>query len=225
MEQAAEATLRDNDSWLADLRTNGARQEAALVELREYIHRGLFAFLRESRSDMAKRDSEDVRQLAEDFTQEALLKILRSLPSFRNESRFTTWAMKIAIRTAISSLRRASYKDLSLNELQARGASVEPSADATVRPATLPDPQLEAERKELFTALQEGVQSVLSERQRTAFLATNVDGVPIEIVAKLMNSNANALYKMVHDARKKLRAFLVDCGFTFDRVAPLFGSG
>ena len=224
MEQSAEATLRDNESWLEDLGTDGARQEAALGDLREYIRRGLFAFLRESRSDMAKRDSEDVRQLSEDFAQEALLKILRSLPTFRDESRFTTWAMKIAIRIAISSLRRATYKDLSLDELQARGAAVEPSADAAVRPAALPDPQLEAERSELFAALQEGVQSVLSERQRTAFLATNVDGVPIEVVAKLMNSNANALYKMVHDARKKLRAFLIDCGFTFDRVAPLFES-
>lgn len=225
MEQTANTTLRDNESWLTDLRADGTRQEAALIELREYIYRGLFAFLRESRGDMARRDSEDVRQLSEDFAQEALLKILRSLPTFRDESRFTTWAMKIAIRIAISSLRRAAFKDLSLNELQARGATVEPAADAAVRPAALPDPQLEAERKELFTALQEGVQSVLSERQRTAFLATNVDGVPIEIVAKLMNSNANALYKMVHDARKKLRAFLIDCGFTFDRVAPLFGNG
>ena len=225
MEQTAETTLRDNESWLADLGADGTRQEAALIELREYIHRGLFAFLRESRSDMARRDAEDVRQLAEDFTQEALLKILRSLPAFRDESRFTTWAMKVAIRVAISSLRRAAFKDLSLNELQARGSTVEPATDAVVRPAALPDPQLEAERKELFAALQEGVQSVLSERQRTAFLATNVDGVPIEIVAKLMNSNANALYKMLHDARKKLRAFLIDCGFTFDRVAPLFESG
>ena len=224
MEQTAETTLRDNESWLADLGTDGKPQEAALAELREYIRRGLFAFLRESRSDMAKRDSEDVHQLSEDYAQEALLKILRSLPTFRNESRFTTWAMKIAIRTAISSLRRAAFNDLSLNELQARGATVEPSVTAAVRPAALPDPQLEAERNELFAAIQEGVQSVLSERQRTAFLATNVDGVPIEVVAKLMDSNANALYKMVHDARKKLRAFLIDCGFTFDRVAPLFES-
>lgn len=224
MEQTAENTLRDNECWLADLGTDGRRQEAALVELREYIRRGLFAFLRENRSDMATRDSEDVHQLSEDFAQEALLKILRSLPTFRDESRFTTWAMKIAIRTAISNLRRAAFKDLSLNELQARGATVEPAADAAVRPAALPDPQLEAERNELFAAIQEGVQSVLSERQRIAFLATNVDGVPIEVVAKLMDSNANALYKMVHDARKKLRAFLIDCGFTFDRVAPLFES-
>lgn len=224
MEQTAETTLRNNETWLADLGAAGTRQDAALSELREYIRRGLFAFLRESRSDMAKRDSEDVRQLSEDFAQEALLKILRSLSTFRDQSRFTTWAMKIAIRTAISSLRRAAFKDLSLNELQERGTAIEPSTDAAVRPAPLPDPQLEAERSELFSALQEGVESVLSERQRTAFLATNVDGVPIEIVAKLMDSNANALYKLVHDARKKLRAFLIDCGFTFDRVAPLFES-
>jgi RNA polymerase sigma-70 factor (ECF subfamily) len=225
MEQAAETAHRSNETWLADLGADGTRQGAALSELREYIRRGLFVFLRESRSDMARRDSDDVRQLSEDFAQEALLKILRSLSTFRGESRFATWAMKIAIRTAISSLRRAAFKDLSLDELQARGAAVEPTADAAVGPTALPDPQMEAERNELFSVLQEGVESVLSERQRTAFLATNVDGVPIEVVAKLMDSNVNALYKMVHDARKKLRAFLIDCGFTFERVAPLFESG
>ena len=225
MEQIAETTVRSNAGWLTDLAADGTRQDAALTELRKYLHRGLSAFLRQSRSDMAKRDAEDLSQLSEDFAQEGLLKILDSLSTFRGESRFTTWAMKIAIRTAISKLRRATFKDLSLNELQARGASLEVSPDTSVKPASMPDPQDEAERQEILSVLQEAVQSVLSERQRTAFLATNVDGVPIEVVAKLMDTNANALYKMVHDARKKLRAFLIEREFTFERVAPLFENG
>ena len=225
MPQTTKTATRSNETWLADLAADGARQGDALADLSDYFRRGLFAFLRESRSDMAKRDSEDVRQLSEDFSQEALLKVLDSLPTFRGESRFTTWAMKIAIRTAISSLRRAAFRDLSLNELQERGARLELPPEATVRPAALPDPEREAERQELFTALQEGIQKTLSERQRTAFLAADVDGVPIEVVAGLMDSNVNALYKMIHDARKKLRAFLSEQGFTFDKVAPLFEKG
>ena len=224
MEQSTQTTARTNADWLADLAADGSRQEAALTELREHVRRGLFAFLRDNRSDLARRDSKDVGEMAEDFAQEALLKILDSLSTFRGESRFTTWAMKIAVRTAVSNLRRAAYRDLSLDDLEARGATLRLPPDASVRPAALPDPQREVERREVLAVIEQAVQTELSEKQRTAFLATNVDGVPVEVVARLMGSNANALYKMVHDARLKLRSVLIERGFTFDRVAPLFES-
>ena len=76
----------------------------------------------------------------------------------------------------------------------------------------------------MLAVIEQAVQTELSEKQRAAFLATNVDGVPVEVVARLMGSNTNALYKMVHDARRKLRSVLIEQGFTFDRVAPLFES-
>ncbi|MCH8919570.1 MAG: RNA polymerase sigma factor [Chloroflexi bacterium] len=224
MEQSTQATARTNEDWLADLADDGSRQEAALAELREYVRRGLFAFLRNSRSDLARRDSKDVGQMAEDFAQDSLLKILDGLSTFRGESRFTTWAMKIAVRTAVSNLRRAAYRDLSLEDMEARGATLRLPTDASGRPPALPDPQREAERREVLAVIEQAVQTVLSEKQRTAFLATNVDGVPIEVVARLMDSNTNALYKMVHDARRKLRSVLIERGFTFDHVAPLFES-
>lgn len=223
-QQATQAVVRSNEEWLADLQAGGARQGDALQALRSQLHRGLFAYLREQRSDMAKRDAGDVSQLAEDFTQEAVLKILDSLTTFRGESRFTTWAMKIAVRTAISSLRRAAYRDLSLDDLEERGSSLHISQDAAVSPARSPDPEREAELREVFQALEEAVRTELTERQRIAFLATNVDGIPVEVAARLLNTNTNALYKTVHDARRKLRDFLVKCGFTFERVAPLFES-
>lgn len=222
MSETTETTIRSNQAWLEDLAAEGARQDAALSELRAQLRRGLYAFLRDQRSDMTERDTEDLGQLAEDFAQEAMLKILDSLATFRGESRFTTWAMKIAVRTAISGLRRATYKDLSLNELEERGAALRLSPDDFVRPAAAPDPQLQAERNEVLTALGEAVQEELTDRQRTAFLATEVGGAPVETVAKLMGSNRNALYKLVHDARRRLRDALIERGFTFERVAPMF---
>ena len=224
MEQSTQTIARTNDDWLADLTAEGSRQEAALTQLREHVRRGLYAFLRQSRSDMATRDPGDLGQIAEDFAQESLLKILDGLSTFRGESRFTTWAMKIAVRTAVSNLRRAAYRDLSLDDMQERGATLRLPPDAAVRPAALPDPQREAERREVLAVIEQAVQTELSEKQRTAFIATSVEGVPVEVVARLMDSNANALYKMVHDARQKLRSVLIERGFTFDRVAPLFES-
>jgi RNA polymerase sigma-70 factor (ECF subfamily) len=215
---------RTNEEWLADLRAGGERQEAALEDLRAYLRRGLFAYLRDNQRNGDRGDLDDLGQQADDFVQEALLKVLNGLDSFRGESRFTTWAMKIAVRTAVSALRRAVYRDLSLDELRERGATLQFASDGAVGPAALPEPEREAERREVLATLDEGVRTQLTERQRTAFLATNVEGVPVEVAALLLDTNPNALYKTVHDARRKLRSYLIERGFTYDRVAPLFES-
>ena len=95
---------RTNDEWLDALR--GAGQEEALADLRAFLVRGL----RHALSDVPPQNLED-------FAQDALLKILAGLDSFRGESRFTTWANKIAIRVAFSEMRRRRWKDISLQDL------------------------------------------------------------------------------------------------------------
>src|SRR3989337_2931484 len=100
---------RTNDEWLADLR--GKDQEQALVNLRKILARGLYYAL-VNRVPANQRDS-----LVEDFAQDALLKILDNLETFRGESRFTTWAQKIAVRVAFTELRRQRWKDISLEDL------------------------------------------------------------------------------------------------------------
>ena len=70
MEQKTGTKPRTNEDWVADLNDGGPRQEAALAELWPYLRNGLYAFLRGDRSDLARRDPEDLGQMAEDFTQE-----------------------------------------------------------------------------------------------------------------------------------------------------------
>ena len=65
-----------------------AWSDLALADLRAFLVRGL-GFALSNRSDVDD-------QILEDFVQDALLKILENLGSFRGESRFTTWAQKIA---------------------------------------------------------------------------------------------------------------------------------
>lgn len=220
--QPTEAPSRSNERWIEDLRADGPRQDTAVAELFTYLQRGLLAFMRQGRHGTLRRDPSDLHQSAQDFAQEALLKILERLDTFRGESRFLTWAMKIAIRTAISELRHAAYRGLSLDDLQERGAPLRLAAESPVQPAPLPDPEREAERREVLAALEQAIETELSEKQRAAFLATNVEGIPGEVVARLMDSNANAIYKLVHDARKKLRSFLLERGFTFEGTEQLF---
>jgi len=223
VEQSIGTADRTDEDWLTDLAADGAQREGALSDLRAYLQRGLYASLRASRSDLASRDADDVRQITEDFTQESLLKILDKLSTYRGESRFTSWAMKVAVRTAISQLRKAAYRDLSLDDLEARGAPLRLPPQASVHSQQAPDPQREAERREVLAVLNDAIETELSDRQRTTLRATAFDGVPIEVMADLMGSNRNALYKMMHDARRRLRDRLITRGYTSEGVASLFG--
>src|SRR5262249_38272344 len=99
---------RDNESWLAHLGGTGRDQQAAPSDLREVLLRGL----RRALSHRAGAGDD----LLEDVAQDALVRILDRLPQFEGRSRFTTWAMSVAIRVAMSELRRRRWKDVSLDE-------------------------------------------------------------------------------------------------------------
>ena len=115
-------TQRTNDQWLAALGTEDtSAQSAALEDLRARLQRGIYYYLSRERSDLSNRSHHELRHMAEDFAQEATLRVLKSLPSFRGDSQFTTWAMKVAVRVAISELRRARYRDFSLEALTLEG--------------------------------------------------------------------------------------------------------
>ncbi len=117
---------RTNEDWLNDLR--GPQQDEALADLRTTLTRGLHYAL------INRVPANQLDDLVEDFSQDALVKILDNLDTFRGESRFTTWAQKIAVRVALTELRRQRWKDISIEDLLPE----EPSGDFT--PAILTDP-------------------------------------------------------------------------------------
>jgi RNA polymerase sigma factor (sigma-70 family) len=198
---------RSNDQWLAALR--GPNRDEALAELRVVLMRGLRAAL----SGQGSR----VESSVEDFAQEALIKILDNLDSFRGECRFTTWAQKICVRTAFAEMRRSRWRDVSLDEVISR---TEESAAA--------DPQLDPERAATQTMIMEKfrrfIDEELTDRQRTALLAA-LGGMPLEAVADRMNTNRNALYKLLHDARKRLRRRMSAEMLSPQDVLGAFGEG
>lgn len=202
---------RTNSEWLTDLQ--GHEQNQAIADLREILVRGLTYALSN------RLNSADLNALVEDFVQDALLRILDKLDTFRGESLFTTWAQKIAIRVAFTELRRQRWKDISLEDLLP-----EDSFDFT--PTILADPSPDPERRASQTMLAEMVQNMLeedlTERQRTAMMAIMVGGMPIEEVAQRMDTNRNALYKLIHDARKRLQQSLLAKGMTPQEVLAAF---
>lgn len=193
---------RTNETWVGDLRR---RDESALVDLREALLHGL-------RGGLSGRQRVDDSFL-EDCVQESLLRVLDKLHQFNARSHFVTWATAIAIRVALAQMRRRRWRDVSLNDLASNAAAhgVEQVADAQALDALL-------HRRDLLEALRLSIHRNLTDRQRTALLA-ELKGMPQDEIARQLGSSRNALYKLTHDARKKLRASLEAKGFSSEDLA------
>jgi RNA polymerase sigma-70 factor (ECF subfamily) len=203
---------RSNVEWLSELR--GPGRETALADLRALLVRGL----RYAMSDRPSVKDEDL----EDFAQDALLKILAGLDSFRGESKFTTWAHKIAVRVAFSELRRRRWKDVSFQDLLSR------YDNGDLTPAVLtdlsPDPERRATQQMMLDLVQRLIMEELTDRQRQAMTALMMGGMPMEEVARRMGTNRNALYKLMHDARQRLKKRMLDRGISPQEILAAFES-
>ena len=200
---------RSNQEWLADLR--GPQREGALADLRAFLARGL-RYALASRSDV---DDESI----EDFVQDALLKILDNLDSFRGESKFTTWAQKIAVNVSFTELRRRRWQDISLDEIvDAQGTDFVP--DMLIDHSARPDQQ--ATQHIFLETLGRLINTELTEKQRQALVAVQIQGMPLEEVARRMGSNRNAMYKLLHDARQRLKKQLEAGGLPPEDVLAAF---
>jgi len=201
---------RTNEQWLAELR--GSNPDGALADLYDLLVRGLRVGL--------GNYGGGVDANAEDFAQEALIKITSQLDSFRGESRFTTWAQKIAMNVALTELRRRRWRDVSLQDLYARREGTDRG------PA---DPHLTSEQLALQNTvlrdLRRMIDEELTDRQREAVVAVILEGMPISEVARRMGTNQNALYKLLHDARKKLKRQMEAAGLSAKEVLAVFDEG
>lgn len=186
-----------------------------LANLRGVLVRGLRIALKSRQEGVCEADIED-------FAQEALVKILRNLDSYRGESRFTTWAQKIAVHLAFTELRRRKWRDVSLEELLARREAAGTRSELLTDPLPLPE-EMACQEITLAT-MRRLISEELTDRQRAALVAVMLSGMPPEEVARRMDTNRNAIYKLVHDARKKLKRSLIaegihkrDLSETFDK--------
>ena len=212
---------RSNEQWIADLTGPPGVQAAALADLRQRLQRGIFFYLSYERSDLAGLARQELVHLAEDLAQDAVLRVMDNLDSFRGDSRFTTWATKIAVRVAISDLRRARYRDFSLDDITADGELL-PAEVAGAASSGGPGPEHAAERADVMAKITAALSEALTERQFQALEAVALRGVPLEVVAEQMDTNRNALYKLLHDARRKLRAHLEEQGLSVAYMLNLF---
>jgi len=196
------APLLDEESrrWLADLRAVGTRRDDAVARLNELLLRAATFEVRRRSNALA---AGDVELIAAEAAGDAALNVLRRLDDFRGLSRFTTWAYKFALYEAAVKVRRRAW--------EGRELPVEPEAWDAFR-AGAPTPHAAAEQRELLECVREGLEEALTRHQREVLVALTLNGVPIDVLADRLGSTRGALYKTLHDARRKLRGHLAARG-------------
>ena len=73
---------------------------------------------------------------------------------------------------------------------------------------TGPSAQQVLENAETLRAVREAMDTALTDHQRRVFVALALNGVPIDVLAERLGTTRGALYKTLHDARRKLRAVI-----------------
>jgi len=207
---------RTNEQWTADLSGTGPDREEALSDLSGVIRRGLPYSL----SKYLSPQDPHFDALADEVVQETLLRVLDNLASFEGRSKFTTWVHKIAVRIALTELRRKRWHDVSLDEI-VESSEAPSSLGMMVDPGASPETM--AEQSDMIERIQHIIEEELTEKQRTALLAVGVQGMSMPIVAERLGMKRNALYKLLHDARLKLKQRLTDEGLSPEDILSVFG--
>jgi RNA polymerase sigma-70 factor (ECF subfamily) len=192
------------EEWHLDLHAQGARREEAVAQLHGLLLRAArFEVFRRS-GLLPQLSAVELEELAQDAADDAAVSVLRRLDDFRGESSFRTWAYKFALLEAAVKVRRRAWRD--------REVVLEPERWESFAHLG-PGPDDDAESGELLEAVREGIQTALTPRQRQVLVATVLEGVPIDVLAERLGSNRNALYKMLHDARRRLREHVAAAGY------------
>lgn len=207
---------RTNEQWISDLGSPGPAREAALADLRAQVLAGLPRALSPFLSPADPR----FEPLAEETAQETLLRVLDRLHTFEGRSQFTTWVYKIALRIALSELRRQKWRDVSLDDLLDEKDDQPARTRLEASPAI--SPEQAAERADMLQRVERIIQEELTPHQRTALIAASTGGMPLEEVARRMGMQRNALYKLLHDGRLRLKRRLEREGITAGEVMAMF---
>jgi RNA polymerase sigma-70 factor, ECF subfamily len=190
--------------WCEQLHRDHPRREQAVARLHDLLRRAAVHELHRRRGQLAGLAGPELEDVAQQCADDAVVSVLAKLDDFKGRSRFTTWAYKFAIFEVSTKLARHAWQrhppsreELELGEL----------------PDTIaPPPGRHAEQREQLAVLKRAIERDLTERQREVFVAIALNDVPIDVLALELDSNRNAIYKNLFDARRKLRESLAAAG-------------
>jgi RNA polymerase sigma-70 factor, ECF subfamily len=189
------------DHWVDEL---AVRSEDAIASLHGLLLRAARFEVFRRRGSLPGLSAAELDELAQDAAGDAAVSVLRRLDDFRGESSFRTWAYKFALLEAAVKVRRRAWRG--------REVTLEPEQWESLAHLG-PGPDDDAESSALLEAVRDGIRTALTPRQRQVLVAAVLEGVPIDVLAERLDSNRNALYKLLHDARRRLRDHVAAAGF------------
>ena len=190
--------------WIRDLRSEGSSHDRAVTRLHDFLLRVARAEATRRRARLPEEVANEIEDLCVQAASDATMAVLGKLDTFRGAARFTTWAAKFVILELSTRLRRRAW----------RGRAIPSDEGAWDRFAdSAPSPLQGIEHGELLAALRRAVEDDLTERQRLVFRASLLDDVPLDVLAERLQSSRGAIYKVLHDARRKLRTSLTHAGY------------
>lgn len=206
---APAAPADDLAAWIEPLRAAaGPERDRALAALHALLLRAArFTVQRTAATRPHLREA--IEDLAQQSADDALVALLVKLDGFRGESRFTTWAYKFAVLEASVALRRHAWQG---REIPLQDDGWRALRDRAAAPGE------QAQTGELLRAIGEAIEQDLTSHQRRVLVAVTLDGVPIDVLAERLGTTRGALYKTLHDARRRLRERLAARGFDVGAV-------
>jgi RNA polymerase sigma-70 factor (ECF subfamily) len=189
----------DSRAWVDRLSPESPERQEALEALHGLLLKATRFEVRRRGAAFPQLRGDDHDDIAQQSADDALVAVLGKLGDFRGDSRFTTWAYKFALFEAAVNVRRRAWQGREV-PLDADSWALIADRDST--------PQQDLEMQELFGALREAMERELSPHQREVLVAVTLNDVPIDVLAERLNTTRGALYKTIHDARRKLRAAL-----------------
>ena len=197
----------ESREWLHDLRSDGVAGDEAIARLHALLLRATRFEVARRRSTLPHLRGDELADIATEAADDALMSVLERLDDFRGASSFTTWVYKFALLEAAVTLRKRAW--------QGREVPLEPESWSLIPSAGL-EPDAELEQSELLTTLQTAIADKLTPHQRRVLVALALNGVPIDVLADRLGTTRGALYKTLHDARRKLRRHLDETGLPLE---------
>lgn len=194
----------ESAAWLRRLAAGSGEGWAAERELHAKLVRIALAEVRRRQSSTPVTGPE-LDDIAHQAAADAMLAILAKLGDFRGESRFTTWAYRFVILEVSAKLGRHYWRN---------PPAVLDAAQWERLPDRLGlDPERHAEAAAILAELRRVVEEELTGHQRRVFVAIVVDQVPLDALAARLGLRRNAIYKVIFDARGKIRRALAANGY------------
>lgn len=207
---AADGIDGESREWLDRLTSTGPSRAVAIEALFELLRRAAVREAQRRRGSLPAHVVQELDDLARQAAGDAVEAVLRKLPDYRGASRFTTWAYKFVVFEVSTALRREAWRGRSIN--------IEEASWERLVDRTPVDPAAESEGRELIMAIQRAIRTHLTVRQREILVAVTILDVPIDALAERQASTRGAVYKVLHDARRKLQQALEADGWPVDEI-------